>query len=707
MDVEVSELTKWLRLLDSRLDALVQLRLESGRDPRDPFRGLYLTGETIQRDLEAERGPLLAPIRLEADLNPDDPHEGRSSAGVVVQRLVSEAADPLELLRLRFGLEPLDCLLLMLAAAPEIDRRYGTIYAYLNDDVTRRRLSVGLALEVCGAPDADLGIRGHLEQSSTLVQSGLVTLGEMDAPFLRRSLAVDDVVINVILGGARHSISENAIWYPPSSPLTWAVDRDEAASVAAMLSRGSGFVYLTHGPGSMALALGVAAFAQLGLGCILFDLDRTSGSDDGAHWVRMRVRDARITGAGIIAGPIERLTVDDAQMVRLLADADHPIILFGQVPWHASWSRRLPHFPATPTFSRPARRRLLDAMVGADDDMPGLREDEVSLVDQALEQFTLRPEELLRVVRCARHQATASHRDLEVGDVVASARAQSGHGLERLTRCVHPASDWDQLVVPWTVEERLRSLANRARHRHTVIEGWGLRPGGARGAGVVGLFFGESGTGKTLAAEVIAKELGLDLYVVNLATVVDKYVGETEKNLEAIFEQAAQANGVLLFDEADALFGKRTEGGDAHDRYANIEVAYLLQKIESFDGLAILATNLRANMDPAFVRRIDVVVDFPMPAVDQRLRLWQRYLPSQLALDDGVDLGFLAKSFRLTGGSIQNICIGSAFDAYARDGIVTMETLVRATQRELEKLGRLCVEADFGPYFALIDRPMD
>ncbi len=201
MDVEVSELTKWLRLLDSRLDALVQLRLESGRDPRDPFRGLYLTGETIQRDLEAERGPLLAPIRLEADLNPDDPHEGRSSAGVVVQRLVSEAADPLELLRLRFGLEPLDCLLLMLAAAPEIDRRYGTIYAYLNDDVTRRRLSVGLALEVCGAPDADLGIRGHLEQSSTLVQSGLVTLGEMDAPFLRRSLAVDDVVINVILGG--------------------------------------------------------------------------------------------------------------------------------------------------------------------------------------------------------------------------------------------------------------------------------------------------------------------------------------------------------------------------------------------------------------------------------------------------------------------------------------------------------------------------
>src|SRR5919199_6224849 len=157
----------------------------------------------------------------------------------------------------------------------------------------------------------------------------------------------------------------------------------------------------------------------------------------------------------------------------------------------------------------------------------------------------------------------------------------------------------------------LRELAARARHRERVLTDWGMRPGGGRGRGITALFAGDSGTGKTMSAEVVAGSLGLDLYTVNLATVVDKYVGETEKNLERIFGEAAGVNGVLLFDEADAIFGKRSEVRDAHDRYANIESAYLLQRMETFDGLAILATNLRANLDEAFTRRLDVVVDFP------------------------------------------------------------------------------------------------
>jgi SpoVK/Ycf46/Vps4 family AAA+-type ATPase len=216
------------------------------------------------------------------------------------------------------------------------------------------------------------------------------------------------------------------------------------------------------------------------------------------------------------------------------------------------------------------------------------------------------------------------------------------------------------------------------------------------------LFAGDSGTGKTMSAEVIAAELGMDLYAVNLATVVDKYVGETEKNLEQIFQEAAGVNGVLLFDEADAIFGKRSEVRDAHDRYANIESAYLLQRMEAFDGLAVLATNLRANLDDAFTRRLDMVIDFPVPDEDSRLCLWDRCLGRLMPRHSDVDLGFLAKAFELSGGNIRSAVVTSAYLAAAGDRPVTMADLIAAVAREYQKLGRLCLESEFGPYLDLV-----
>ncbi|MHB1890550.1 MAG: ATP-binding protein, partial [Acidimicrobiales bacterium] len=275
-------------------------------------------------------------------------------------------------------------------------------------------------------------------------------------------------------------------------------------------------------------------------------------------------------------------------------------------------------------------------------------------------------------------------------------------GLERLARRIVPAVGWDDLVLPSQVLRQLHELASRAEHRHAVIGGWGMRRGGGRGRGVVALFAGESGTGKTMSAEVIARELGIDLYTVNLATVVDKYVGETEKNLERIFTEADGINGVLLFDEADALFGKRSEVSDAHDRYANIEVAYLLQRIESFDGLAVLATNLRSNVDEAFTRRLDAVIDFPVPEEPERLALWDACLGTRLPRAGDIDLAFMARSFKLAGGAIRNIALTAAYFAADRGDAVNMVDLVVATQREYRTLGRVCLEAEFGPYHKLV-----
>jgi len=236
-----------------------------------------------------------------------------------------------------------------------------------------------------------------------------------------------------------------------------------------------------------------------------------------------------------------------------------------------------------------------------------------------------------------------------------------------------------------------------------VLDDWGF---GARlplGAGVNALFSGASGTGKTMAAQVVAGALGLDLYRIDLSRVVSKYIGETEKNLGRIFDQAEASNAILFFDEADALFGKRSEVKDAHDRYANIEIGYLLQKMEEFRGVTILATNLRQNMDDAFVRRLAFHVHFPLPGERDRVRIWRGVLPRALPVDADVDLEVLGRRFQVSGGNIRNAALAAAFLAADEGAPVAMRHLVLGMRREFQKMGKACVEADFEPYLDVLD----
>ncbi|MFP8964492.1 ATP-binding protein, partial [Streptomyces nanhaiensis] len=308
--------------------------------------------------------------------------------------------------------------------------------------------------------------------------------------------------------------------------------------------------------------------------------------------------------------------------------------------------------------------------------------------------------QLRRAADVATRTAALEGRPVGPDDLRAAVRAQNGAGLERLARRIEPAVGWDDLVLPPATHRRLRELALRARHREQVLGQWGMRPGGGRGRGVIALFAGESGTGKTMSAEVVAADLGMDLYVVDLSTVVDKYVGETEKNLERIFTEASAVNAVLLFDEADAIFGKRSEVRDAHDRHANIESAYLLQRMESFDGIAVLTTNLRANLDEAFTRRLDVVADFPVPDAGQRLALWERCLGGRLPRAGDLDLAFCADRFEMAGGSIRACAVTAAYLAAEAGGPLTMRQVVRAVAQEYRKLGRLVLAGEFGPWLA-------
>jgi hypothetical protein len=641
-------------------------------NPEDPFRGLYLSDEVVDGLLASSRQPFPVP----AD-------SGQASGRLA--RLVATA-----------GLTPLDERLLLVACAPDVDSRFEQFYGYLNDDVTRRRASVGLALRLCGVPEAAAHGRSRLDPGAPLVSAGLLVVEEPDRPFLSRTLRVPDRVLGHLLGDDRPDPALAAVLVPgdPAEPLLPGADR-----LGRAIGSGVRLAYLREKPGGSGLALGAAALHAAGREALGVDAARLlAGADPGV--ARAVLREAVLRDAGIVAGPVDatdpaaQSTMDLAVLLDVLAGATVPVVLYGTTGWDPRWSRRPPlHLDALPV---PAGHRGELWRAALDGRLP-------SGVDAAAvtAHFVLAPPQVRRAAEAAVLAAVSDGATVGAEHLRRGARSQNAAGLERLARRTEPAVGWPDLVLPDTIMGQLHELAARARHRDRVLDEWRMRPGGGRGRGVTGLFAGDSGTGKTMSAEVIAADLGMDLYTVNLATVVDKYVGETEKNLERIFVEAAGVNGVLLFDEADAIFGRRSEVRDAHDRYANIESAYLLQRMETFDGLAILATNLRANLDEAFTRRLDMMIDFPQPDETLRRGLWDRCLGRVMPRASDVDLDFLANGFELTGGHIRSAAITAAYLAAEAGRPVTMADTVGGVAREYRKLGRLCLEREFGPYLAL------
>jgi SpoVK/Ycf46/Vps4 family AAA+-type ATPase len=271
----------------------------------------------------------------------------------------------------------------------------------------------------------------------------------------------------------------------------------------------------------------------------------------------------------------------------------------------------------------------------------------------------------------------------------AAGREQSNQKLTELSVKVSPKYGWSDIVLAEEKIIQLKEICSQVKNRYCVFDRWGFREKLSYGKGLSVLFSGSPGTGKTMAAQVMAGELQLDLYKIDLSSIVSKYIGETEKNLAGIFHEAETSNAILFFDEADALFGKRTEVSDAHDRYANIETGFLLQKMEEYEGVVILATNLRKNMDEAFTRRIRFIVEFPFPDEKNRLHIWKVHFPGQAPLAEDIDYEFLARQFPISGGSIRNIVLNAAFLAAQNGRMIGMEHILDSAKREYEKIGKL------------------
>src|SRR4051794_24651886 len=660
------------RLLEDRIRDLVAVRRSTDPAPDDPFRGLYLSDEAVDALLRpADPVPAADPgLRRALEAAADD---AEAAGGELRLRRLAAAA----------GLTELDVELLVVALVPDLDARFERLYGYLNDDVTRRRASVGLALELAGVLAAAAPARARLLPGGPLVDAGLLQVEDADRPFLTRALRVPDRVTGHLLGDGTPD--------PDLAPVlttTTPYGGTAAERLGAALAAGVGLVHLREVRGGPGRSVAAAALRLAGRGALVLDLVRTAAQPDPLRLVTLAGREALLTGSGLVAGPVEALAGSAPAVLRALTAPPVPALLVGTGVWDPAWSDVVPLSVDVPLLTPDDRARLwrqeLDGAGRGIDPGP------------AIAHFALGPDQVGRAVRAATAAAVLHGGQVTDEDLRRGARSQNAAGLDRLARRIEPQVGWPDLVLPYPVIAQLRELAARARHRDLVLTQWRMRRGGGRGHGITALFAGDSGTGKTMSAEVIAAELGLDLYAVDLAGVVDKYVGETEKNLERIFREAGEVNGGLLFDAADAAFGKRSEGRGAHDTHANIESAYLLQRMESFDGLAILATTLRANIDDAFTRRLDAIIDFPTPDEALRRGLWERCLAPPLPRSEDLDLDFCARSFELSGGNIRSVAVTAAYLAAAAGGPVGMVEIIAAVTQEYRKLGRLVLAREFG-----------
>jgi SpoVK/Ycf46/Vps4 family AAA+-type ATPase len=424
--------------------------------------------------------------------------------------------------------------------------------------------------------------------------------------------------------------------------------------------------------------------------------------------MRWLLREAMLHGAAVqidadshVDGPDTKRDARYAALERTLNDTKAIIFLTGATRWPLSedakrWRLYAQAFPV-PKYSD--RKRLWKKQLNGHSSLDPL------IAGDFAGRFRFSEHEVLNAMRAAGNKAVMRGRantEITREDLEWACREESSPGLVSFAHPVQSNYTWDDLVLPADQRRQLREAVDHIRHHERVYAEWGFGKKHWLGRGVNILFSGASGTGKTMAAGIIAREIGLDLYKIDLSMVVSKYIGETEKNLNRIFAEAQTGSAMLFFDEADALFGKRSEVKDSHDRYANIEINYLLQKMEEHEGVIILASNLSKNLDEAFTRRLQFTIVFPLPEREERLTLWRQVFPEETPLAVDVDLEFLARRIKMTGGNIKNIAVGAAMVARSEDSDVQMKHVVLATKREFQKVGKIPQKSDFGDYYELI-----
>jgi hypothetical protein len=614
----------------------------------------------------------------------------------------------LDTLQRLFRLNDFECDVVLICLAIELDLRYERVYAYLQDDVTKKKPAVDLVLNILQPtiteklncltsfyPDAPLIIHdlvafsGDSAQQDQPLLAKALKLNNRVARYLLESDAIDDKIsLFVTLSNA------NLQNCPDEYNLDQSLQKKFSALLKTEWASQPVIINLIG-----VYELGKQRVAEThcrerGVHLLVVSIEQLLVHNESlsATALQLIAREALLQNAAIYWQDFDELLDHQRQallfrFVRQLQQFSGLTFLSSTTAWQPpSMLRSFSYLQVTlPQSTFADRVKIWSTALGdsfnkkADIDIAALAG-----------RFKFTGGQILDAIASAHNLArweNPGNCKITMKQLYEACRMHSSQKLSTLARKITPKYQWTDIVLPPDRSEQLREICNHVKYRDRVYSDWGFDRKLAMGKGLCVLFAGPSGTGKTMAADIIAGELGLDLYKIDLSTVVSKYVGETEKNLSKIFTEAETSNAILFFDEADALFGKRSEVKDSHDRYANIETGYLLQRMEAYEGIVILASNFRKNMDEAFVRRLHFTIEFPFPNEEDRLRIWEGVWPEATPRDSSLDLHFLAKRFQMTGGNIRNIALSAAFLAADDCGTVSMRHLLRATQREYQKMG--------------------
>nr|CBH39166.1 conserved hypothetical protein, AAA ATPase family [uncultured archaeon] len=702
-----------------RIDLLIQLhvlKIRSKKEVVDGFQALYVSEEEINTILddtppvnEDEDQHIQTIIERIAELEQEIEAKKVESLGRGITLTLPFLANS-------FGLTPFEIDVVLIGMAPELDTRYERLYAYLHNDATKKQPSVDLILSLlCNSKEEKLYARQIFDASAPLVKHHILQF--IDAPeegkktLLSRFIKVDDRIINYLLG-----FNQIDTKIEPFTELIQPQTDLEAIFIPEELKREidgiincreltDGTKCFLHGPygvGKKTVAQGICK--ELGMALLTVDLASLANTDADFEAVISRsFREAKLQDSAIFLAHFERLFSEDTKnvlykniLVNALENCSGIVFIASEQPLELGGELAKEIFDIEIPIPDYAMRKTIweQYLTGknSEEDVSALANKFKFTVGQIKDAF----------VSAQKLAVLHGREDITLEDLYDGCRAQSNQKLTALAKRIKPKYRWDDLILPKEKKEQLEEVKNYIKNKGVVYHDWGFDDKLSLGKGLNILFSGASGTGKTMAAEVIASELELDLYKIDLSMVVSKYIGETEKNLNRIFEEAEQSNAILFFDEADALFGKRSEVRDSHDRYANIEISYLLQKMEENEGIVILATNLSQNIDDAFMRRMHFNVEFPFPEEEYRYKIWRSLIPKEAPISDDIEFEFLAKRFKVAGGNIKNIVVNAAFLAAEDSENIGMEHVIKAAKREFQKIGKVCSQSEFGKYYELI-----
>lgn len=710
----VDHLCDEMKVLDLELLRTLRIRQRANAEDRST-KGFYVADEEVASLLSSAEDNLVPPVGTEID--PLDDHIQTLRHHIVTKLSRGDGgAHPFPLVRLErmFGLSPFEVGVIVMAFAAEADKKYERIHAYFNDDLTKKMPSISTAFDVfCKDRAEKLQCWRYVSPDSPLLYFDLIRFidDQGESSFASRRFRLDERIKRYLVGdnGLPESLVRVARlhfpqWVTQAVPVRSSMKDEMIRHITGGKGTNTGRrVFWMFGKAHEEKKAVVRAICrELNLPLIIADIEDIYHESDQESVIRNLFREAALQSAVLLLEGGDRLYSPEDKSVYLRRTL---LKTLSQISWITAINAETLWMPdnaddlypwhplefGLPTFAE--RRRVWQNAL----DSKGISAEEI---DALAGRFTFSESRISSIVLQAALQATTDGTALEA--IYHACSVQSRQSLDAYAARVPHHYAWHDIVLPEERTSQLREICNYIKHKHRVYFAWGFEKKLALGRGLNALFSGPSGTGKTMAADIIASEFRLDMVKVDLSSVVSKYIGETEKNLNRIFREAESGNIILFFDEADALFGKRSEVKDAHDRYANIEINYLLQKMEEHEGIVILATNLSKNLDEAFLRRMHFTVEFPFPDERQRALIWRKIFPETAPLSDDIDIAFLSSRFRLAGGNIKNIALTAAFYAAEESSKIGMRHIVLAAKREYQKLGKLCVKGDFGEYYDLV-----